>query len=852
MSIERITRAVQPNSGRRFSLLYGPGVEDSLINRSGQELNIEQALHEHLKTRNIQRILFIAPHRPLYFLDDESERLTLPHQSKRYGAEGYSPNHMQLFQNGPLRERMVFQVEGVREETAGYHAMGDTHATRILDAVMKDPLISSALVFLQAETTLRYFEDPRTLAGMLGEWLRLPASNPNVCLFVFSADDYNQLVESATQIQVPEIRNAIQRRSNTQATGPDLAYIGYPEPREIQALIRAANQKNGLIISKELPGNLAEQFAAEPITARTWLTRLGTQKVITPETLRKNRWLSANRDPQIPALERLNQFVGLEGVKQRVDELYAWLQMRIQNRNTAPTVDKPTLHLIFSGNPGTGKTTVARLIGEIYRDLGLLRRGHLVEVQAADLIAGHVGGTALKTNAVIDQALDGVLFIDEAYAFVEPQRGGFGMEAIETLLTRMENDRTRLVVIAAGYPEKMRLFQSANPGLTRRFPNENVIVFPDYTAGQLTEITAAMFAARRIALSEDLQSGLNAIFQELVSKKDTSFGNAGEARNLVDAVERRRALRCLRESLGADAPALRSDLPDGYLQLIPGPPPPIEEILQEVNQLIGAGPFKRSFSRLVRRLQMEHILLNPAQKHTVYKHLIFQGNPGTGKTTAAGLVAKIYHALGLLRTDHCLTVTRSDLVAGYVGQTAEKTRRAVIQAVDGVLFIDEAYALLQGGENDFGYEAIDTLVKLIEEYPGRLLVIVAGYPAEMEQWISANPGLRSRFREPIDFPDFNRSELSAILCRLADADGIPLQENAIHLAVDHLEVEAHIQSRQFGNARAVQKLYDQMKENLAERVIDEHGTLDSEQVFFTPQDVPETPTPVQMPIYRSS
>ena len=846
MSIDRISRTIQFNNGQRFILLYGPGIEDSFINRNGAELNIEQALQEFLKSRGFRRILFIAPHRPFFFLDEESENLTYPLQSKRQPSSSGFDKTMQVFNNGPLRERMVFQVDNIREEAAVYHGMGDTHATRILDAVMKDQAVPSALVFMQAETTLRYFEDPRTLIGMLGEWLRLPTTNINTCLFVFSAENIQQLSEAVLQLQIPELRAAVANQTSTRSTRSDLAMIGYPGQNEIQAMLR------NLVVTKDMPANLAGLLAAEPITARTWLTRFKSQKIITPETLRKNHWISAHRDPQTPALERLNQYIGLEDVKQRIEELYAWLQLRIQNRGQIPSGEKPMLHLIFSGNPGTGKTTIARLMGEIYHDLGLLRRGHVIEVQASDLIADHVGGTALKTNAAVDQALDGVLFIDEAYTFVEDQRGGFGMEAVETLLTRMENDRTRLVVIAAGYPEKMRRFQAANPGLARRFPNENVIVFNDYSADQLVEIAIKMFSDRAVPIDDTFAEYLQLIFMDLVMKKDDSFGNAGEARNLVEAVERRRALRCLRESLGPESQTVLEDLPDRYRQLIPVPPPPIEDLFAEVNHLVGAAPFKQRFLRLVRRMQLEQAMSITPGKVPAYKHLVFQGNPGTGKTTAAAFVARIYHALGLLRTDHCVTVTRSDLVAGYVGQTAGKTRNAVLQAVDGVLFIDEAYSLLQGGENDFGYEAIDTLVKLIEEYPGRLLVIAAGYPVEMDHFLSSNPGLRSRFREPIDFPDFIGVEMAELLARLAAADGIPLTQPIIDQAILYLQFESNLRGRQFGNARAIQNLYDLMKENLAERIFNGQDGMHPSKFFFDLADVPEIPTPVQIPKIRKT
>ena len=156
-------------------------------------------------------------------------------------------------------------------------------------------------------------------------------------------------------------------------------------------------------------------------------------------------------------------------LKKRISELKAWL--KIHSSSPEWTQQAPNLHMVFIGNPGTGKTTVARLFGEILFDIGFLKKGHLVETIGKDLIADHVGGTAIKTNALIDQALDGVLFIDEAYVLTEAHRGGFGQEAVETLLARLENDRPRLVVILAGYPSRMRRFLNSDPGLRRTIPS---------------------------------------------------------------------------------------------------------------------------------------------------------------------------------------------------------------------------------------------------------------------------------------------------------------------------------------------------------------------------------------------
>ena len=266
------------------------------------------------------------------------------------------------------------------------------------------------------------------------------------------------------------------------------------------------------------------------------------------------------------------------------------------------------------------------------------------------------------------------------------------------------------------------------------------------------------------------------------------------------------------------------------------PARPLTDLLAELDALIGLANVKAEVRRLtsllqVQRLRAERGLPVIETSH----HLVFTGNPGTGKTTVARLLAEIYHAVGVVSKGHLVETDRAELVAGYVGQTALKTQAALEKALGGMLLVDEAYALARGGEDDFGMEAIDTLVKFMEDHRDDLAIVAAGYTEEMAVFIDANPGLRSRFTRTIHFPDYTDDELVAIFAGLADRNGYTLTDDAAAEVRRLMHVEPR--TRGFGNARFVRNLFETAVAHQAVRVAPLADPSDEQLSTFTGADI---------------
>ncbi len=519
---------------------------------------------------------------------------------------------------------------------------------------------------------------------------------------------------------------------------------------------------------------------------------------------------------------QIKSLVGLADVKRKIQEYIHYIEFLKLRRELKFDEDpSPNLHTVFKGSPGTGKTTVARILAKIYHRMGLLSSGHLVEVGRNELIGQYIGQTAPKVVEIIQKARGGVLFVDEAYALA--RAGGdekdYGMEAIEVLVKEMSDGAGDLAIFVAGYPHEMDVFLNSNPGLKSRF--KMVFEFEDFMPDQLFELLQVAAARHQVEFTPEALSAMQRHLTELYRSRDKSFGNARTVNSIVEdakmvlgvrvmtevAPEDRRHKDTLRLVTLADVEKVFEKRKTRTAQ-IGIDRKALDEAMNALNKLVGLASIKREIRELV---ELVRFYQETGQEVTgkFSLHTVFKGNPGTGKTTVARIMANIFKALGLLERGHLVECDRQSLVAGFVGQTALKTQEMLEKAKGGVLFIDEAYSLMgEGKGEDFGKEAIEVILKAMEDKRGEFMVIVAGYTEEMKRFMRMNPGLKSRFDREIYFEDFTIDEMLEIaLSMIADA-GLKPDPEAVAALRQMLQSLHQSRDRYFGNARAARRIVD--------------------------------------------
>jgi len=525
----------------------------------------------------------------------------------------------------------------------------------------------------------------------------------------------------------------------------------------------------------------------------------GVAQVYADHAAREQPTVAAPKRPQITiedAMAELDAMIGLEPVKEQVRSIAASIEAARRRAVAGFSADKPMRHFVFLGPPGTGKTTVARVIGKIFYAFGLLELPDVVEAQRADLVGEYLGATAIKTNELVDSALGRVLFIDEAYSLVnegDGQSDRFGVEAVQTLLKRAEDDRENLIIILAGYHKQTEGFLASNPGLASRFATR--IRFPTYSPQELLALAESQLSGRHEALAGEARPVLWRMLEDVSRRRITDeLGNGRFVRTLLEKAGQARDVRVM--SAGGDPKAEDlitiggADLEKAFAELTSRlrgyeDTPTLESAIAELDELVGLAPVKQQVRSIAAQLRVAK--LRDRQGLTSQPpamHFVFTGPPGTGKTTVARILGRIFAALGLLVRPEVIEAHRADLVGEHLGSTAIKTNKLIDSALGGVLFVDEAYSLHNDGYSGgdaFGSEAVQTLLKRAEDDRDRLVIVLAGYPADMDRFLRSNPGLASRFSTRVTFPSYTANDLSRISVLHAEQAGDVFEPAALRV-----------------------------------------------------------------------
>ncbi len=549
------------------------------------------------------------------------------------------------------------------------------------------------------------------------------------------------------------------------------------------------------------------------------------------------------------AMAPLNELIGLQSVKNRVVSISNHVENQVARETENRVVPG---HYVFSGNPGTGKTEVAKLMGEIFKALGVLKKGHVVSVKASDMIGKFQGDVEEKTQKLCEEAIEGVFFLDEAYSLVNCSEGATGYadencrKIYDKIMTFMEENKDRVSFIFAGYKDEMRKFISANPGMASRI-GENIIDFPDYSVDELYKIFLMMSQKEKYVLADGVEAVLLDVLKEKKKNGGSKFGNARMVRELLVKTTHNQSDRIAKQLKEGDVVTVEDRntlMPiDITGEMSDVGENAFEQAMKELNNMIGLDAVKHKIKSLFNK---EKFSLEGDSSIKTPGHYIFAGNPGTGKTEVAKLMGKIFRSIGLLKTDNLIRVAPADLIGRYSGDTENITKQKCLDALGGILFVDEAYQLagqgtLANGDSTYGTKALETIMDFMTEHKTNLCVIFAGYEQDMEKIFATNPGFKSRIRETIVFPDYSTPELVEIF-KLKINKKLVFGEGFLEKLEVYFDWQKSLAPNDFGNGRAVEQAVEKIMEyrgNRLEELSEEREPSETDIFTLMPEDIPD-------------
>lgn len=658
------------------------------------------------------------------------------------------------------------------------------------------------VLIISGSHELQDYVDARPeLKSLFGLNIRLPEYTPTevaaICEFILH-DTYKLRLNDKARQKLARVFNY--ERRNSECFGN--AHLAASKANELM-----------MMATRRCKGSTPSEIVADDVTGREYV----------PKTLEE-------------VMLEFDKYVGVDEIKNTMTGIVNSIRS-FQKLHPDKTYELKD-HYLFLGNPGTGKTTMARVFADALSAMGILPSGQLVEVAPKDLKGQYMGHTGPKVDAVFDRAMGGVLFIDEAYDMWGGENDTFGNEAVTALIKNVEDRRGKLVVILAGYPREMGIFATANPGIPSRF--NTTVNFRDYKGEELTEIARRMIAAQGYTLDEKADKAIGKFFEKMYVSRKKDFANAREVRNAVDKAIKAQNTRiqAAMEQPGFDASSEFVITMADFTGENENPPMSVDEVIATLDDLIGMDHIKQEIRKLanvamVNRMRMERGIGAAALQPV---NIILTGNPGTGKTTIAKRLGQVLHAAGVLPTDKVVEREAKTILSSYVNASGQNMDKAVDEAMGGVLFIDEAYNLLPqpGSMNNTGNEALDALMTRMENDKGKFVVVIAGYKDRMEELIRrGNPGLMSRFNKNLHIDDYDADALTQIFKINAQKRKFtltPEAETALEWRMNEMVTNKGIH---FGNAREAVNLLNEVIEMQGNRIAADTSIIKSNPEALT-------------------
>jgi AAA+ superfamily predicted ATPase len=771
-------------------------------------LNFEEALFRHLKELGYKRIVFYNGVDGLYTYEDG-----MLHFKKR------SKKKKRL-------SGLVSREEKEEDELLKLQkSMPETEMLQKLETFMKNEK-KGVFIITDFFSLLNHLnqEELKQLNQLILDFKQLDVTNDSLLFFLEpSKASLNFIKEKIKNYRYLE--NLIHFINESK---DNLIEIGKASDDEVRNLL------NHLRIKYSLPTNFAELETISKNVARYLRQNydfnlkddvhkkiLNISK-IDYETINNKLKLKSDKT----GWDKFDELVGVDEVKNQIKEIVEWVKEQKQEdtkfegdikrfNKIKEKKFKAHLNIALKGSPGTGKTTIAKIIGDIFKEEGILSYGHFIKSSVDDFVAGYVGQTPIKTAELMKKAKGGVLFLDEAYGLVPDTAreggGDFKGEAIKMIIDKLSEYEGEICMIVAGYEKDIEKLFETNEGWNRRFPNQ--ITLRDYRSNELKEIFLRVVKKNNVKLDEELQNILDEFFERAYKSGFTKKYNAGFSEILFNSLMQKKKGGILK--IDGIPEEFRQFLPTKYQNININ-----DEIYKEINSLTGLENVKNELKKIVASIRASKIRGDIVQ----IPHYVFTGNPGTGKTTVARLLAKIFQEMGILKGKF-LDITAKDLISPVLGETSNLVEKKVKEAKGGVLFIDEAYSLINTSS---GKDAVDTLIREMENQRGEFCLIMAGYTEDMEQLLKTNAGFSSRIGKKIEFEDYNEVELFEILINFIKNNHFEITLEAEEEVKYKIAEILQNKSSDFGNAREMRKLFDTIKEQVDLRINEKY--LNNENV----------------------